>query len=59
MALARISKMHTRESRSERALRSQVLRIRLSMQISEITIQNALFFAFQKPDLKDLGIHKQ
>ena len=41
MTSARISKMHTHKSRSERALRSHVLRIRLSMWI---TIQNAPFF---------------
>ena len=33
----------------------QVLRIRLSR---SITVQNALFFAFQKPDLKELCVHK-
>ena len=38
-----------------KSLHSQVLRIRLSRQI---TIQNALFLAFQKPDLKELCIHK-
>ena len=43
------------ESHSERALRSQVLRIRLS---GWITIQNALFCVFQKPDLKELCVHK-
>ena len=49
MASARISKMPMHKTRSERALRSQVLRIRLSR---HITIQNALFFTFQKLDLK-------
>ena len=43
------------ESRSERALRSQVLRIRLSRQIA---IQNALSFTFQKPEWKELCVHK-
>ena len=42
---AHISKMRTHESRSERALRSHVLRTRLSMRI---TTQNALYFTFQK-----------
>ena len=44
MASARISNMRMHESRSERALRSHVLRIRLSTQI---TIQNALFSRFK------------
>ena len=38
-----------------RALRSQVLRLGLSRRI---TIQNTPFFAFQKPDLKELCILK-
>ena len=40
MASARISKMHTHESRSERALRSQVVNMRLSRRI---TIPNSIF----------------
>ena len=55
MALACTSKIHTHKSRSKRALHSHVLRIRFSRQI---TIEIALFFAFQKPDLKELCIHK-
>ena len=54
MASARISKMHTHKSCSDRALRSHVLRIRLSRWF---TIQNANFFAFQKLDLKQLCVH--
>ena len=44
MASAHISKMRTHESRSERALCSQVLRIRLSRWI---TIQNTPFMRFK------------
>ena len=58
MASVCISKMRTHETRSERDLRSHV---RLS---TWITIQNASFCAFQnayhfqKPDLKELCVHK-
>ena len=45
MASACISKRHMHESHSERALHSQVIRIRLPRQI---TVQNAPIFAFQK-----------
>ena len=45
MASPRISKMHTHESRSKRALRSHVLRIRLST--TRITIQTPLFPRFK------------
>ena len=48
-----ISQTHTHESCSEKTLRSQVLRIRL---FRRITIQKN--FASQKPDLKELCIHK-
>ena len=46
---ARIYKMRTHESRSERSVHSQVLRIRLPIWI---TIHNAPFFTFQMPDLE-------
>ena len=59
LASARISKMRTHKSHSERALCSNVLGIRLSMRIM---IQNASLFAFQnafqKPDLKEHCVHK-
>ena len=51
MVSARISKLHTHKSRSERALRSHVLRIRLS---SQITIQNTPFLCFKSLIWKSL-----
>ena len=50
-----ISKVCTQESRSERALRSHVLRIRL---VRQITTPKCPFCALQKPDLKELCVHK-
>ena len=59
MASVRISKMRTHESRSERALRSHVHRIRL---LRESRSKTPLYFAFQnafqKPNLKELCVHK-
>ena len=55
MASARISKMHTHESRSERALRSHVQE---SGFLRWSRSKTPFFFAFQKPDLKELCVHK-
>ena len=54
MALACIFIMHTHESRSERALRSHVLK---SGFLGGSRSKTQFFFAFQKPDLKQLCVH--
>ena len=51
-----ISKVCTQESRSERALRSHVLRIRL---VRQITIQNALFLHFESLIWKSLRSQRE
>ena len=59
MASARISKMHMHESRSDRALRSHVLELGfLRGSRSKMPLFSHFKSAFQKPDLKELCVHK-